>query len=71
MGFSLGWVLVLQSTGSKRTGPSSAWASLWDGSLCCRAQALSARALAVVHGFSGPKVGGIFLGQGSNPYPLH
>ena len=47
-------------------------ASHCGGSSCCRARALGAWAsLVVSHGLSFSTACGIFLGQGSNPYPLH
>ena len=55
-GFSLQWLLLLRSTGSRRAGFSScgAWASV-----------------VVAHGLSCSVTCGVFLDQGSNPCPLH
>ena len=55
-GFSLWWLLLVRSTGSRRVGFSSCgtWASV-----------------VVAHGLSCSAVCGIFLDQGSNPCPLH
>ena len=55
--FSLHWLLLLQSTGSRHTGFSSC--SMW-------AQQLGHTGLV-----SCPTACGIFLDQGSNPCPLH
>ena len=56
VGFSLWWLLLLWSMGSRRAGFSSCgtWASV-----------------VVVHGLSCSAACGIFLDQGSNPCPLH
>ena len=62
-GFSLRWLLLLRSTGSRRAGFSScgAWAQqLW-----------SAGSVVVAHRLSCSTACGIFPGQGSNPCPLH
>ena len=62
-GFSLQWLLLLRSTGSRRTGFSSCgtWAQwLWH-----------AGSVVVAHGLSGSAACGIFPDQGSNPCPLH
>ena len=67
-GFSLQWLLLLQSTGSRRVGFSrcDAWASvvvahgLW-----------SAGSVIVVHGLSCSAACGIFPDQDLNPCPLH
>ena len=67
-GFSLQWLLLLQSTGSRRVGFSrcDAWASvvvahgLW-----------SAGSVIVVHGLSCSTACGIFPDQDLNPCPLH
>ena len=68
VGFSLPWLLLLQSTGSRCTGFSSCstWAQqLWlAGS---RAQAQQC----VVHGLSCSAACGIFPDQGSNPCSLN
>ena len=55
-GFSLWWLLLVRSTGSRRVGFSSCgtWASV-----------------VVAHGLSGSAACEIFLDQGSNPCPLH
>ena len=55
-GFSLRWLLLLRSTGSRCVGFSS-----------CGARA----SVVVAHGLSCSAVCGIFLDQGSNPCPLH
>ena len=62
-GFSLLWLLLLQSTGSRRAGFSSC--STW-------AQQLRRKgSVVVVHGLSCSVACGIFLDQGSNLCPLH
>ena len=61
VGFSLWWLLLLDSTGSRHMGFSS-WSS----------KALEqAGSVVVVHGLSSPMVCGIILGQGLNPCRLH
>ena len=62
-GFSLRWLLLLRSTGSRCTGFSSCgvWAQqLW-----------LAVSVVVAHRLSCSVACGIFLDQGSNPCPLH
>ena len=59
-GFSLWWLLLLWSTGSRRTGFSS-----------CGSRAHSKGSVVVAHGLSCCVVHGIFLDQGSNPCSLH
>ena len=59
MGFSLQWLLLLCSTGSRHTGFSS-----------CSSWALECRLSSMAHGFSGSEACGSFPDQGSNPCPL-
>ena len=59
-GFSLRWLLLLQSTGSRRLGFRS-----------CGSRALEHRLSVVAHGLSCSVACGIFPDQGSNPCPLH
>ena len=61
--FSLRWLLLLRSTGSRHTGFSSCgtWAQqLWHPG-----------SVVVAHGLSCSTACGIFSDQGSNPCPLH
>ena len=60
VGFSLQWLLLLRSTGSRCAGFSS-----------CGSWAKSAGSIVVAHGPSCSVACGIFLDQGSNPCPLH
>ena len=67
-GFSLQWLLLLLSTGSRRTGFNScgAWASV------AVARGLySAGSVVVAHGLSCSAACGIFPSQGLNLCPLH
>ena len=68
VGFSLRWLLLLQSTGSRRVGFSScgAWASV------VVARGLqSTGSVVVAHGLSYSVACGIFVDQGLNSCPLH
>ena len=60
VGFSLRWLLLLWSTGSRHVGFRS-----------CGTWALSAGSVVVAHGLSCSAACGIFLGQSLNPCPLH
>ena len=74
-GFSLQWLLLLQSTGSMRAGFRSCgtWAQqLWHVGSAVAARGLqSTGSVAVAHGLSCSAACGIFPDQGSNPCPLH
>ena len=63
-GFSLWWLLLLQSMGSRCAGFSSCGARALE-------HRLSAGSVAVAHGLSCSAACGIFPDQGSNPCPLH
>ena len=60
VGFSLWWLLLLWSTGSRRAG-----------SVVVALRLQSAGSVVVVHRLSCSTACGIFPGQGSNPCPLH
>ena len=74
-GFSLQWLLLLWSTGSRRAGFSSCgtWASVvWHmGSVVVTRGIQSAGSVVVMHGLSCSTACGIFPDQGSNLCPLH
>ena len=59
-GFSLKWLLLLRSTGSRRTGFRS-----------CGLRALESGSVVVVQGLSCTKACEIFPEQGLTPSPLH
>ena len=68
MGFSLWWLFLLWSTGSRSMGFSSC--GTWVSSCGSRASQ-SAGSVVVVHGLSCSVACGIFPDQGSKPCPLH
>ena len=74
-GFSLRWLLLLWSTGSRHTCFSSCGAQaqqlLHVGSVVVARGLQSAGLVVVVHGLSCSTACGIFLDQGLNPCPLH
>ena len=74
-GFSLQWLLLLQSTGSRHTGFSScgAWAQQLqhEGSVVMARSLQSSGSVVVAHGLSCSAACGIFLDQRSNQCPLH
>ena len=59
-GFSLWWLLLLRSTGSRCAGFSS-----------CGSRALECSSVVVAHGLRCSAACGIFPDQGLNPCPLH
>ena len=67
-GFSLWWLLLLQSTGSRRPG----FCSCGTRASVVVARGLeSAGSVVVAHGLNCSTACGIFPDQGSNPCPLH
>ena len=68
MAFSLRWLLLLWSTGSRCVGFSSC--DMWASVVVVR-ELQSAGSVVVAHGLSCSAACGIFTDQGSNPCPLH
>ena len=68
VGFSLQWLLLLRSTGSRSVGFSSC--GTWASVVAARGL-YSAGSVVVAHGLSCSAACGIFPDQGSNPCPLH
>ena len=74
-GFSLWWLLLLQSSGSRHAGFSSCGEQpsvvVARGLSSCGSRALECRLSSCGTGLSCPMACGIFPDQGSNPCPLH
>ena len=68
-GFSLWWLLLLQSTGFRYADFSSC--STWTQQLWLAGSRAQAQQLCHTHGLSCSAACGIFPDQGSNPSPLH
>ena len=66
-GFSLRWLLLLQSTGSRCAN----LVAVASGLSSCGLRALERRLSSLVHGLSCSEACGIFPDQGSNLCPLH
>ena len=67
-GFSLWWLLLLRSTGSRHAGFNSCGTR---ASVVVHRGLQSAGSVVVAHGLSCSAACGIFPDQGSNPCPLH
>ena len=67
-GFSLRWLLLLRSTGSRRAGIQQLWHM---GSVVVARGLQSIGSVVVAHGLSCSVACGIFPDQGSIPCPLH